>query len=80
MCEPCRMQSCLVTNKNEKKQLQSLLNLVINGTDWYKNGARSSCVIDLVCLMAKEEEGEEEEEEEEEGGENAVFGTCWLCM
>ena len=40
-----------------------------------KNGARSSCVLELVRLKAKEEEEEEEEE-----GENAIFGTCRFCM
>ena len=35
-----------------------------------KNGARSSCVLELVRLKAKEEEE----------GENAIFGTCrFVC-
>ena len=36
-----------------------------------KNGARSSCIHELVRLMAKEEEEERQ---------NAIFGTCQFCM
>ena len=38
-----------------------------------KDGAKSSCVVELVCLKAKKEEDDEE-------GENVIFDTCQFRM